>query len=939
MIDSNYLKPNMLRKILIIIMLFISGTSIAQESPIVSIEFYDISLKEALLKLETQTGYRLYFIEDWISDEKKISKSYFQKPLIDIMEELFENSNLNFFIYEKTVIVTKNSVIYDELPSDYFNKDRKNTNDKIVTQIDKRDGEQKDAPLMQKEYVNNQKSSNKSYKTIGKAQINNQSESFQISGTIIDSRTRRPVSEILVSIDGLDMNAVTNDKGFFTLNIPKGTYQISTKSLGYENIRQSIVVYGNGTLNLEAEESLTQLQEVVINSNKDDNIKQVIAGITTIDVKEIKTIPLVLGERDVLKVATTMPGIKTAGEGALGYNVRGGKTDQNLILFDNAVMYNPSHFFGIFSAINPFATGNVKIYKGTIPAEFGGRLSSVIDIETKESNTEKFTGEASIGPVTGNINIETPIVKDKSSLMTGVRATYSNWILNTIDEESIKNSEASFYDVILKYNHKFSDKDDIKGTVYFSNDKFSITSDSIFKYSNRLASVEWNHAFDDKNKGALQLANSQYKFNITYENEFNRNFDYGYIINETELKLNMKYLYSKKHKFDYGINTKFYAVEPGEINPLDERSVIESKSIDKERGFESAFFISDLLEVNEKLSFDIGLRYSFYAALGPGIQNRYAANLPLNDESVIETQSYGNNEVIETYGGLEPRLSFRYFLSQSLSVKGGYNKTIQYIHLMSSNTTMSPVDTWKLSDLNIEPQKAHQFSLGLFKNFDNGVYEASFETYYKKMEDLLDFKIGATLSLNENIETEILQGEGRAYGLEFLLKKKSGRLNGWIGYSYSRSEIKLDSDFLTERVNNGNFFASNYDRPHDFNIVSNFKLTKRYSFSMNFNYQTGRPITYPVGKFIYNGTEQIIYSDRNAERIPDYYRLDLGVNIEGNHKIKKFAHSFWNISVYNVLGRSNPYSVYFVNKDGGIKAYKTSIFSIPIPTITYNFKF
>src|SRR5690606_26484526 len=363
------------------------------------------------------------------------------------------------------VIVTKNSVIYDELPSDYFNKDRKNTNDKIVTQIDKRDGEQKDAPLMQKEYVNNQKSSNKSYKTIGKAQINNQSESFQISGTIIDSKTRRPVSEILVSIDGLDMNAVTNDKGFFTLNIPKGTYQISTKSLGYENIRQSIVVYGNGTLNLEAKESLTQLQEVVINSNKDDNIKQVIAGITTIDVKEIKTIPLVLGERDVLKVATTMPGIKTAGEGALGYNVRGGKTDQNLILFDNAVMYNPSHFFGIFSAINPFATGNVKIYKGTIPAEFGGRLSSVIDIETKESNTEKFTGEASIGPVTGNINIETPIVKDKSSLMTGVRATYSNWILNTIDEESIKNSEASFYDVILKYNHKFSDKDDIKGTV------------------------------------------------------------------------------------------------------------------------------------------------------------------------------------------------------------------------------------------------------------------------------------------------------------------------------------------------------------------------------------------------------------------------------------------------------------------------------------------
>lgn len=919
-------------------MSFIAATGFTQDLPTVSINFDNITMKEALISLENKTGYQFYFQEEWLTESKKIFGEYDQKPLNDLLAALLNGSSLNFLILDKKVIITKNSLVYTELPANYFNEEKQGTDNRYAESSEDSYSES-ETPVLQKEYTNQKNASNSSYIPIGKADLNNSKEVYLLTGTIYDLVSKRPVQDIVVSVNGRNMNAVTDENGKYSLKLPQGTYTLVTKSLGYQNTRQNIVIYGSGTLNFDLVESLTQLQEIVIESNRDANIKETMAGITSIDVKEIKTIPLILGERDVLKVATTMPGVKTAGEGALGYNVRGGKTDQNLILFDNAVMYNPSHFFGIFSAINPFATGNVKIYKGTIPAEFGGRLSSVIDIETKDSNTEKFSGEASIGPVTGNLTIETPIVKDKSSLMTGVRATYSDWLLKTIDEESIKNSEASFYDAVVKYNHRINDNNNIKAMLYFSNDKFSITSDSIFKYNNRLASLEWNHTFNDKNRGTFQLVNSQYKFNIAYENEFNKNFDYNYNINESELKFNMKFLYSKVHKFDYGISSKIYAVEPGTIEPLNANSTVEYKRLEKEKGLESALFLSDLIEVNEKLSFDIGLRYSFYASLGSGTQNRYAPNQPMSDESVIETVEYGNNEVIETYGGLEPRISFRYFLSPSLSIKGGYNKTIQYIHLLSSNTAMSPVDTWKLSDLNVEPQKAHQFSLGLFKNFGSDVYEMSLDTYYKKMEDILDFKIGAELNLNDNIETELLQGEGRAYGIEFLLKKKSGRLNGWIGYSYSRSEIKLDSEFLTERVNNGEFFASNYDRPHDFNVVSNFKLTKRYSFSMNFNYQTGRPITYPVGKFIYNGTEQVIYSDRNAERIPDYYRLDLGLNIEGNHKIKKFAHSFWNISVYNVLGRSNPYSVYFVNDQGSIKAYKTSIFAVPIPTITYNFKF
>lgn len=928
----------MKKSVLIALMLFTITSVFSQEPSAITINFDHISLKEALIKLEGQSGYKFYFQDHWFQDSQPISRTYTQQSLNKILDSLLNDSNLNFLVHNNAVIFTKNSIIYSELPPNYFIDETKASNASHIENSEDIDANV-EAPILQKDYVREQNSNKIEYIAIGRADIQKSSKLHIISGTVTDFITKKTVPDIVVAVQGRSTNTVTDEKGRYSLKLPQGTYQLFTKSLAYENAIKNIVVYGSGEIDFDLVESLNQLGEIVIASNRRDNIKEAMVGITTIDVKEIKNIPLVLGERDVLKVATTMPGIKTAGEGAMGINVRGGKTDQNLILFDNAVMYNTSHFFGIFSAINPFATGNVKIYKATIPAEFGGRLSSVIDIETKESNTEKFAGEASIGPVTGNLNLETPIIKNKSSLMTGVRATYSNWLLKTINEESVKNSEVSFYDAVIKYNHKFNDNDNIKAMVYFSNDRFSITSDSIFQYKNRLASIEWNHTFNSKNRGTIQFANTQYQFNIGYENAYNTNFDYNYSINESELKFLMKYLHNKTHKFDYGMSAKLYGVEPGQIKPLGNNSIIDFKRIEQEKGLESAVFISDLLEINEKLSFNVGLRYSIYAALGEGTQNRYAPDQPLTNENVIETVTYGTNEVIKTYGGFEPRVSFRYFLTPSLSLKGGYNKTIQYIHLLSSNTTMSPVDTWKLSDLNIEPQKGHQFSLGFFKNFEDDMYEASIDTYYKKMNNILDFKIGAELSLNENIETELLQGEGRAYGVELLLKKKSGRFNGWMGYSYSRSETKLNSNFLTERVNNGEFFASNHDRPHDFNVVSNFKLTKRYSFSMNFNYQTGRPITYPVGKFIYNGTEQIIYSDRNAQRIPDYYRLDLGINIEGNHKIKKLAHSFWNISVYNVLGRSNPYSVYFVNNEGKINAYKTSIFAIPIPTITYNFKF
>ncbi len=625
----------------------------------------------------------------------------------------------------------------------------------------------------------------------------------------------------------------------------------------------------------------------------------------------------------------------------MGFNVRGGRADQNLILLDDAVLYSPSHFLGFFSAINPFTTGGVDIYKGDIPAEFGGRLASVFDITTKDGNVDEFAGEASIGPVTGNLALEIPIVKGKSSLVVGARAAYSDWILRTLSEEQLKNSQASFYDGIVKYKHKLSEKDNVQLTLYYSDDKFSITNDSLFHYENKLGSLQWQHRYNDYHNSEFSLVHSDYKYNIEYDSDNTRNFDFDYNIRESQAKLKFNYNPQnlQKHKFVYGISSKLYQIEPGNIRRFDETSLIEPLSIPQEKGLESAVFISDNYEVTDKLLMNLGLRFSTYSALGPAIQNRYQEGVIKSESSVVERLEFGNNEAIKTYGGPEVRASLRYLLWPSLSIKGSYNNTIQYIHLLSNNTTVSPTDTYKLSDYNIGPQRANQFALGLYKNFNDQDLELSVETYYKTMDDLLDYKVGADLILNENIETELLQGEGKAYGVEFLLKRETGKLNGYLGYSYSRTFVKLDSPILQERVNKGNFFPANHDRPHDFSFVGNYRITKRYSVSANFSYQTGRPVTYPVGRFDYAGEEQVLYSDRNKYRIPDYYRLDLGINIEGNHKKEKLAHSFWNISVYNVLGRNNPYSVYFVNDEGQIRSYKTSIFSIPIPTITYNFKF
>ena len=892
----------------------------------ISITYKDLTTIEVLNLIEKKSNYKFYYVDKWFDASLKTG-TFKNETIQNILDDVFTKTLINYYISDNNaVILTQNSLIRN---TPYKNR-KKNTQNKTLADDVK--------PIFVS--VSSSRSSNNIRTVrIGKETQNNTSQRFTLKGKIINIDTKEPIANAVLLVKKLNINTVTDVDGNYAIRLPSGVNLLETKILGMLDSKTKVVLYNNGVLNISLKENSEMLDELVINANANKNIKETVTGITRIEVAQIKNIPLVLGERDILKVAATQPGIKNAGEGSLGYNVRGGKTDQNLFLLDDGVIYNPSHFFGIFSAINPFTTGDVQIYKGHIPAKFGGRVSSVFHLKTKNANSEKFSGEASFGPVTSNLSLEIPIEKNKSALLVGGRSTYSNWILKSLDDEALSKSSASFYDFTVKYYNQLNDKNRIEGTAYYSNDSYSIASDSINSYSNALVSLRWNHKFNDKHNANLSLSNSTYKFGIDYENGSSSAFNLNYQINESDLKLDFDYKLNNKHKFNYGITTKLYQVKPGSIKASGTESLVTNLTIPNEKAVEAAIFFSDEFKVDDKLAFNFGARYSSFSALGASIQKKYATDAPKSDETVIETLNYKNNEAIKTYGGLEFRASARYFLTKDLSIKTSFNNTYQYIHRLSNNTTASPTDTWKLSDLNIKPQKAIQASLGLFKNFNVNQYEVSLEGYYKKYSDILDYKVGANLLLNENLVQDVLQGDGKSYGVEFLVKKNEGRLNGWIGYSYSRSFIQLASEFREEQINNGEYFPSNYDKPHDINIVTNYKLTKRFSFSTNFTYQTGRPVTYPIGKYTFNGAEYLHYSQRNEFRIPDYYRLDVGFNIEGNHKIKKFAHSFWNISIYNVLGKNNPYSVFFVTQDGKVKAYKSSIFSSPIPTITFNFKF
>jgi hypothetical protein len=905
-----------------------SQLSSAQQKalPKVTVTVQDANINTFIQELEKQTN--LYFYYDKVQfDSLRINVSAKDATLDKVLDQAFSNTDFRYTIVtaEAYVLLTKGVRISAELPGDFFSRGAKDSLNQALPEFGDKKIVKIDASIENKVFeIGIKTNSGTGGKTI-------------LAGYVRDVKTGEPIPGVSIFTNSGSISTVTDQYGYYSLTLPKGRNIINMQALGMKDTRRQLIMNSDGKFDILMEERIVSLKEVIVSAQKLNNIRSPQMGMDRLNIKTIRQVPALFGESDIMRVMLTLPGVKTAGEASTGFNVRGGSTDQNLILFNDATIYNPSHFFGFFSAFNPDVVKDVELYKSSIPAKFGGRLSSVLDISSREGNKKKITGSAGLGIVTSRFNIEGPLIKDKTSFILGARATYADWLLNLLPAE-YKNSKAGFYDVNLQISHQFNTKNNLYVSGYYSRDKFSLNNDTTFSYSNRNLSLKYKHVFNNKWSATVVAGYDGYKYQIESEKDKINAHELKFDIQQLNFKADFTH-YLSNHTIDFGVSTINYKLNPGSYQPNSPESLIVPDVLPAENAEESAAYISDKWSITPDLTIQAGIRYSVFNVLGPKDVNTYAPGLPKDPANLVETISYGSGDVIKTYHGPEYRLGIRYSLTESFSVKAGYNSLRQYIHMLSNTTSISPTDIWKLSDPNIRPQYGDQFSLGFYKNYKNNTIETSVEVYYKRIKDYLDYKSGAELIMNHAIETDVINTNGKAYGIELMVKKPTGKLNGWVSYTYSRILLKQDDPNAGEIINGGNYYPANYDKPHDLTVVSNYRFTHRFSVSLTTTYSTGRPITIPIGRYYYGGSQRALFADRNQYRIPDYFRMDISMNVDGNHKVKQKTHNSWTFGIYNLTGRRNPYSVYFVSENGFINGYRLSIFGSLIPFINYTVRF
>ena len=759
-----------------------------------------------------------------------------------------------------------------------------------------------------------------------------------VSGKVVHSNDNSPVVNGTIYIKEIEQGSVTDENGQYSFDLEKGSYTFSVNSLETQEKVMKVIVYSDGLLNIQVDPQLYLLEEVIVSSDRHHNVRGTQMGFEKIDTKKIKEIPVVLGERDIIKVALLLPGVQSVGEGSSGFNVRGSPADQNLFYLNQVPVYNTSHLFGFFSSFNADAIDDFALYKSNIPAEYGGRLASIFDINARQGDMEKFSMRGGISPITASFLIESPIVKDKSSFLISARSTYSNWILGLVEDPTIHNSKAYFGDAIANFTFKLNPKNELRLFTYFSYDDASIGELSKHKYQNAGGSINWHRLLNKKHSFDLSLTSAQYNFeNQNMEYDFSA-YQQTYELSHNELKARLNLRPNEDHTITVGLNSILYQIERGDFLPLNEYSLISPIGFEPEQGIETGINIGDNWQISPDLEVMAGLRYNSYSYLGPKTIYNYLPGYPTETDFITDTTTFGNNNRISTYGGLDYRIAGKYLLNDNWSLKASYNRLHQYIFILSNTIAISPTDTWKLSDSHIKPMVGDQYSLGAYTNVMGGFLEFSLETYYKHINNLVEYKDGADLVVNEIPETGIIQGDLDAYGIELMIRKPDGKLNGWINYTFSRSEVLVDNPLTGEQNNFGMKYPANYDKPHAINLVANYRISKRLSFSGNMVYSTGRPITYPTAIYYQDGIPITNYSLRNEYRLPDYFRVDVSMNFEGNLKRNKLLHGSWALSVYNLTGRKNAYSVYFKSENGMVKGYRLSIFGVPIFSISYNFK-
>ncbi len=769
-------------------------------------------------------------------------------------------------------------------------------------------------------------------------------ERFTLSGTITDSDSNETLIGVNIIVPKIQSGTMTNEYGFYSITLPEGSYEIQISYLGYKTISETIILNKDITKNFKLLESAESLDEVVIKEDVEKlNIKKPQMSVNALSINTIKQMPVVLGEVDVIKSITLLPGVTNAGEGSSGFNVRGGAADQNLILLDEATIFNSSHLFGFFSVFNPDAIKDIKLYKGGIPAKYGGRVSSVLDIYQKEGNSSEFHMNGGVGLISSRLLAEGPIKKDKGSFLIGGRSSYAHLFLPLFDLDNI----AYFYDLNTKLSYKFNQNNSIYLSGYFGRDVFELANSFANTYGNTVLNFRWNHLFSDKIFSNLSLIYSDYYYGL--ELTFVE-FDWESGIRNFNLKYDFKHYINNNFKLEYGLNSIYYKFNPGEINPTTETSGINPFKLIDKYAFENALYLDAEHKLNNKLSVSYGARFSTFHRLGQDELNVYENDNPViynEDIGIYEkaepigTETFKRSDVIESFSNIEPRVSIAYQLTDNSSVKASYNRMNQYLHLLSNTSSPTPLDVWTPSGKYVKPQMLDQVALGYFKSFEDNLFSLEVETFYKKIKNRIDYIDGADLIANNAIEQVILNGEARAYGLEILLRKNEGKLKGWLAYTLSKSEQKTPGRTAVESgINNGDWYNTAFDKTHDVSLTANYELNKKLTFSSNFLFQTGQPATFPNGQYAYNGIVIPSYESRNSSRLPSYHRLDIAVNYNPKPESEKEFKAEWVFGIYNIYNRRNAASISFRENriTGTNEAVRLAIFGI-VPSVSYNFKF
>jgi len=876
-------------------------------------------MSELFDAIEKQTDYQIYCTAE-VSDSLVVSVNETNADPLALIQNALQKTSFKISVFQNDVYIIKERTLITVLPESFYRRPASPTRNTL--------------PVFEREM---KATSESLIYAVGDPNTPSASDAI-MTGVVTNFKNGEMMPGVSLLLEDPPIGTTTDAFGFYSIRLPPGRRELIIRSVGMKDSRRQVIIFSDGKLDIELEEQVFSLSEVTVLAEKIDNIRSVSGGMERLQMRTIKNIPTVLGEADILRIVMTLPGVKSAGEISSGFNVRGGATDQNLILFNDGTIYTPTHLFGLFSAFNPDVVDNMELYKSGIPAKYGGRISSILEINTKDGNRKNFQGVASIGLLTSRLTLEAPLFKGKGSFIVGGRTTYSDWLMKKIPEQSgYNNGTAGFYDLTGSVNYKINEKNTVYLNGYYSHDSFNFTDRDEYTYQNTNFSAKWRHLFNPKFTSIYVVGYDYYSYCTKETYSFFNAYSLDFEINQMFGKADFTYYLNNRHTLNAGWNSMLYRLHPGNYLPADENSNVKENRLQTENALESALYVSDQWEISPELMVSAGIRYSMFNVLGPRSYNLYSPECLPSPETVIQTVEAGNG-LIKTWQGPEFRLSMRYILDENTSVKAGVNTMRQYIHKISNSAVMSPTDTWKLSDVNIRPQTGAQYVAGLFRNFSNNTIETSLEVYYKTMRNYLDYRGGAEIVMNPHLETEAAGVKGKAYGVELMFKKTQGKINGWVSYTYARTLLRRHEE-LSSSANINNWFPSDFDKPHEVKFVGNFKLTHRYSFSLNCDYSTGRPITLPESLYWFEGKQYVYYSERNKYRIPDFFRMDFSFNIEAGHRLSKLTHGYFNIGVYNLTGRKNAYSIYYITQGSYIMGYKLSIFGVPIPYASYNLKF